>query len=116
MNKDIDNLSIPLTEGIAWTTNWRDADHHLKAASFLFNADDFRDILQEETVRYVRLYVALKVTENNTIEEKMICVGVDSHFKDILAVAKTGGDSGVYDFSNPCPPLCQDNESPLAGG
>ncbi len=116
MLSDINSLTIPLTDGIAWTDNWRNSDHHLSANSFLFNADDFRDILKEPTVRFVRLYVGLKVSGDNSLEPKLICVGADINQQDILSTREAMDTSGVYDFSHPCPPTCDDPKSPLAGG
>lgn len=110
---------LPLDEAILWTTEWRNANsHHLKAESFLFNADDFRAILNEDNGRipHVRFYIALKPDDDGKMEEKLICVAVDERGFDILNPMMTNGKSGVYDFSHPCPPLCRDLESPLAGG
>lgn len=125
MSVEASLISVPLNEGITWTTNWRDSDHHLQANSFIFKAEDFRKILAEPTVEYVRLYLGLKIShdlnkhddrEQNTIEEKLICVGADHNQKDILQPRTTSDVSGIYDFSHPCPPICDDEESPLAGG
>lgn len=109
-------LSITEDEGIAWTENWRDSSHQLKANSFVFDADEFKAVLEEPNVKYVRLYVSLKLNSDNTMEEKLILVGADSNYKDILNAPATGGSTGIYDFSHPCPPLCKDDESRLAGG
>ncbi|WEK34339.1 MAG: hypothetical protein P0Y53_17780 [Candidatus Pseudobacter hemicellulosilyticus] len=121
MSSDMKKLSVPLLDGTTWTANWRNSDHHLGAESFLFNADDFRDILKEPNVAFVRIYIGLRVNSSNNLEPKMICVGADANQKDILSVpdadsTDAGRGSGVYDFSNPCPPLCGDTSSPLAGG
>lgn len=114
-------LTVPDGEAITWTTNWRDSDHFLKADSFLFSVDDFQAILQNPNVAFVRLYVGLRVADDNTLQEKLLCVGVDKDRKDIIALRGHTGDpeptaGGIYDFSHPCPPLCQDNDSILAGG
>jgi hypothetical protein len=98
---------------------------HLSANSFLFRKEDFLKILQEPNVEYVRLYLGLKITpafdvqegqEKNILIEKLICVGADHNRIDILQPATINDLSGVYDFSHPCPPLCNDEDSPLAGG
>jgi hypothetical protein len=116
-----------MADAITWTDNWRKSDHILKAESFIFKADDFRDILKESSIEYIRLYIGLKIEDEdgkNKITEKMICVGADDKQKDVIdPIVKTSkaktpddGDTGIYDFSHPCPPLCLDLDSPLAGG
>jgi len=111
-------LSIDLQDGIAWTTNWREGNHHLIARSFTFGADEFAAILNEPNVKQVRLYLAMAVKPGNPNEliEKLLCVGVDKDGKDIIYAkenAEADGDegTGIYDFSNPCPPLCNENNS-----
>ncbi|WP_205511931.1 hypothetical protein [Longitalea arenae] len=123
MSVEASLLSVPLGTAITWTTNWRNSDHFLTANSFIFKAEDFRKILQEPSVEYVRVYLGLKVGiqhtpghEQNILEEKLLCVGADRDQKDILKAGDANIVSGVYDFSHPCPPLCEDAESPLAGG
>jgi hypothetical protein len=119
MNTETKATPVPLIDGTTWTDNWRKSDHKLKADSFIFNADDFRELLKEESVHYIRLYVGLKIEDkhdHDKIVEKMICVAADKNQKDILSSTKTENTSGIYDFSHPCPPLCLDPDSPLAGG
>lgn len=124
MPTDPKTLAVSLVNGIAWTDNWRNSDHTLPVNSFLFDAEDFRAILQEPTVSYVRLYLGLAVGEKNQLFPKLLCVGANKDQQDILASdvpAPAGGNSwidltGIYDFSHPCPPLCEDPKSPLAGG
>jgi hypothetical protein len=116
-------LTVPAGDAITWTTNWRDSDHHLTADSFLISVDDFKAIIKEHGVKFVRLYLGLRVSkDDNTLQEKLLCVGVDKDRKDIIHIhGNNGGEQEtnsdlIYDFSHPCPPLCQDPESPLAGG
>ena len=108
--------SVRIDDAITWTSNWRSADHHLKACSFTFEADDFRAILTEQNVSFIRLYLAIQVqgsATGNTLVEKLLCVGVDADGKDIIP-SKTTDSTGIYDFSRPCPPICSlDNSSPL---
>jgi hypothetical protein len=122
MSVDASLISLSMNNGITWTTNWRNADHHLNANSFLIKVEDFKKILEEPGVEYVRLYLGLKISpdhdhpDQNKIEEKLICVGADKNQIDILKNINAEDASGIYDFSHPCPPLCEDDESPLAGG
>jgi len=115
-------LSVNLKDGIAWTTNWREGDHHLKARSFTFDADEFRAILAEPTVVKIRFYLSLVISgeQSDEVIEKLICVGVDQDGKDIIYGEENpkdgeGDGTGIYDFSNPCPPLCSagNESSPL---
>ncbi len=79
----------------------------------------------------VRAYMAIETFENGATEEKILLVGTqqDSEgvYRDILNGSIDGkgetevkglkgpeGNSGVYDFTSPCPPYC-DDESPLNG-
>jgi hypothetical protein len=107
---------VPLAEAIVWTENWRNSDHVLHANSFIFDADDFRDLLKEETVHHIRLYVCRRTDKETGIShEKMICVAANEWKRDILDKTQTNDTTGIYDFSHPCPPTCYDNESPLSG-
>ena len=116
-------ITVSLQDAIAWTTNWRESSHELQARSFTLGADDFAAILREPGVHKVRLYLALEVKpdgDQNQVIEKLICVGVDSEGKDMIyAKENTTEDgeegTGIYDFSNPCPPLCNsaNSDSPL---
>ena len=122
MSADASLIAVTINNGITWTTNWRNSDHHLNANSFIFRVEDFKKIIEESGAEYVRLYLGLKISpdpdhpDQNKIEEKLICVGADKDQIDILKPVNADDASGIYDFSHPCPPLCDDGESPLAGG
>jgi hypothetical protein len=112
--------SVTLDNAISWTTNWRVSTHELKANSFLFDADEIATVLSEEGVVKVRMYLGLQVSEkDNTLVEKMLCVGVGKDGKDIIVHKPVPSDgptgTGIYDFSHPCPPVCEDLGSPLGG-
>src|SRR6185503_19460144 len=96
---------IPLEQAIQWARMWRDGDHHLQANSFLIEADDFRALLAEKTIAYVRLYLCLR-EENGEIIEKLICVGANDRKQDMILGLHTNDTSGIYDFSHPCPATC----------
>jgi hypothetical protein len=87
--------------------------------------DDFQAVLKEKGVVSVRMYLGLRIDENNHIQEKMLCVGVDSAGRDIIPARERAqgqgaddpeDDSGIFDFSHPCPPLCNTASSVLSGG
>jgi len=84
----------------------------------------------EGTNRAVRAYMAIEPRNlQGKPEEKLLIVGtqkvgegIDVIYKDILngrvdgdLILGDGKDSGVYDFTNPCPNAC-DDDSDLNGG
>lgn len=121
--KNVLPIPVSLTDAITWTDNWRHSAHRLKANSFLFPIDDFQALLKEPGVEGIRMYMGLRINEHNEIMEKMLCVGVDGNGNDIIPLLHRGqsnddpedGDTGIYDFSHPCPPLCRDSSSVLTG-
>ncbi|WP_405206186.1 hypothetical protein [Aquimarina sp. LLG6339-5] len=139
MNQDNEN-TIPKDTGAEWTANWR-SQHPNTVNAFLIPAVDFVEVLNEIGVlddtaaaqaqanannlnSQVRGYLA--IDGNDT--EKIIFVGtenVDGVDRDIIdgtidgttpttlkSSASDPSTSGVYDFTSPCPPSC-DELSPL---
>ncbi len=139
MNPDNEN-TIPKDTGAQWTANWR-SQHPNTVNAFLIPAVDFVEVLNEIGVlddaaaaqaqtnannlnSKVRGHLA--IDGNNT--EKMIFVGtenVNGVDRDIIdgtidgttptSLKSSASDintSGVFDFTEPCPPSCDDN-SPL---
>jgi len=139
MNSNNEN-TIPKNTGAQWTANWR-SQHPNTTNAFLIPAVDFVEVLNEIGVlddaaaaqaqanannlnSKVRGYLA--IDDNNT--EKMIFVGtenVNGVDRDIIdgtidgttptALKSSAADtstSGIYDFTDPCPPSC-DDLSPL---
>lgn len=122
--------SITIKEAIDWTKTWRDsnyAEHH-KCKAFNIPKEDLIEVLREDGVESIRAYMGIKTTTNKegklTYEEKLIIVGVNEFNKDIISSTSSNNKiapdgfpeaSGVYDFSEPCPNLC-DPDSPLNDG
>lgn len=139
MNQDNEN-TIPKDTGAQWTANWR-SQHPNTVNAFLIPAVDFVEVLNEIGVlddaaatqaqanannlnSKIRGYLA--IDDSNT--EKIIFVGtenVDGVNRDIIdgtidgttptalkSSASNPSTSGVYDFTTPCPPDCDEN-SPL---
>jgi hypothetical protein len=110
-------LSVSVGDASQWIGRWQLSDQYLQAFSFTFDADEFRALLDEETVDRVRLYVALEELADGTLREKLLVVGVNKEGDDVINPTKKpsqpgqnnppGQDgSGIYDFSHPCPPIC----------
>lgn len=139
MNENNEN-TISKDEGAQWTANWR-SQHPNAVNAFLIPAVDFVEVLNEIGVlndtaaqqaqanannlnSQIRGYLAI----DNNGTEKMIFVGtenVNGVNRDIIdgtidgntptslkSSAADTGTSGVFDFTSPCPPDCDDN-SPL---
>lgn len=120
--------TISLKIAKQWTKEWRDDEatynkyHQCKA--FNIPKKDLIEVLKEEGVVSVRAYIGVEKIENKgkqtVFTEKLMIVGVNKEGKDMLKLSSEnaeildpeGGD--IYDFSNPCPDVC-DNDSPLNG-
>ena len=124
------NFTIPLSQAKEWTANWRKNNPNLSKA-FLLPVEDLIGCLMEmgiittdskgnTTIKFkeedkVRTYLGI----DKDGEEKLIMVGTKNEggtYTDIIreetAVEKSGGNSGIYNYSKPCPPEC-DPKSPL---
>jgi len=122
--------SISLKTAIKWTTEWRseesDYNKYNKCNAFLIPAEDLAAVLKEikhnPGVKKVRAYLGV---DHETHEEKLILVGTQEEkqkdgsviYRDIInnatdSTSLADGDSGIWDFSKPCPPECDPN-SPL---
>lgn len=104
---------LPLQTAVDWTTAWRAAHvnvpNYVKA--FRVDVNEIQEILQEAGTDYIRLYFGIDGTT-----EKLILVAVDEYDNDIINPTVNGHvKSGTYDFTNPCPPTC-DDQSPLMTG
>ncbi|MGK0449093.1 MAG: hypothetical protein ACJA2M_002896, partial [Polaribacter sp.] len=92
---------------------WRNVEgtynKHHECKAFNIPKIDLQEVLAEVGVASVRAY--LGVDDNNV--EKLMIVGVDANNKDMITVAYDG-DGDIYDFTDPCPDLC-DPDSPLNG-
>lgn len=119
--------NVAVDDASKWIGEWLLSNHQLKANCFTFNADEFRELLNEKHVEKVRLYLALEITHDGTQQvtnEKLLAVGIDKDGMALInpvrkahsanppgssvsADADPGNDgSGIYDFSHPCPPIC----------
>ncbi len=99
---------IPLDTAQTWVNRWREAkkdqdwwNNHLFNA-FLIPHQDLQGILDEGATD-ARAYLGI----DDQQQIKLILVGVDANGKDMIDRSHP-----VYDFTTPCPPIC-DWWSPL---
>lgn len=73
--------------------------------SFTFSKEDFIQILNEDFIRYIRIYPC--VEDDGTIN--LLAVGANVQNEDVINEFSEA--SGIYNFATPCPNTC--GESPL---
>lgn len=132
--------TISLDEAKAWTQEWRqdesDYNKYNQCNGFLVPAVDLEEALMEIRKQlkdknvYVRAYLGVEKSDTDpvTFTEKLILVGTRPDpqpdgtiiYRDILprdsmgnAASLAVGDGGgsIWDFSNPCPPYCDDSSA-----
>lgn len=126
--------TISLNTAKTWTQTWRkeesDYNSYNRCNGFLVPAEDLRGVLDEikdqKNPQYIRAYLGvetMKLADGKTKQvEKLIMVGTRPatnpstgkvYYADILpsdsesADGDTGGN--IYDFSDPCPPECDED-------
>lgn len=104
---------ICLNDAVTYTTEWRDKNPG-GVTSFIVAIDDLKGVVNELGADYARIYLGY----GSDGLEKIMIVGADSSQQDMILDMEDpySTDSGIYDFSNPCPPTCSDTTSPLATG
>ncbi|MCH2490796.1 MAG: hypothetical protein MK211_11660 [Flavobacteriales bacterium] len=126
---------IDLATAQKWTKEWRDTESdynkHHECNAFLIPAQDVEGALAEMTgqtgQKYLRAYLGV---DNSTSPstEKLIIVGTKPQvqrdgtvvYRDIIAGYTPPGDAvndgsgSIWDFTDPCPPNC-DDDSPIGG-
>lgn len=93
---------ITLATAATWTANYRSTIAPTETRAHFFGRDILEKILTQEDCMGIRIYYAL----NDAGEKQLILVGADTQEND-----QTSGT--IADFSNPCPPFCPTNASPL---
>lgn len=122
--------TVTLETAKKWIAEWRDQEstynkyHRLKA--FNIPLIDLQEVIEEKGVSSVRAYIGVAKYENHDTnppeiryEEKLLIVGVDKNGKDMIKAVDPntlgdGEEDDIYDFTRPCPTLC-DPDSPLNG-
>ena len=127
---------ISLDKAKKWTKEWRDDESdynkYNECNAFLIPIKDLKELLAEmgdsDDNAYVRAYLGVEKkvneeTHEKTFTEKLAIVGTrhvqDSegkwYYQDRITDEmgnEYGGGGGIYDFTRPCPPNC-DDDSPL---
>jgi hypothetical protein len=124
--------TISLKIAKKWAKRWRKEEgtynSHHDCRAFNIPKIDLQEVLAEDGVASVRAYLGIEVyvdpdTGENVSEEKLMIVGVNKNGKDMIKTVKGAdgalisdpdGDEDIYDFTRPCPSLC-DPDSPLNG-
>ncbi|TKC08373.1 hypothetical protein FA048_14555 [Pedobacter polaris] len=129
--KPINVPTIPLNAAIARVTRFRDQmkgqipDTNIPRA-ILIPISDLMAIVEKyssldddgnitNSLQGVRAYFAVKLTDQQLDDDvTALIVAVDKEGKDLIPTSDElqGGDSEIYDFTKPCPDVC-DPESPL---
>lgn len=86
---------------IEYAQAWQ-ANHPIKG--FVVPLNDFKRITEEVGAASARIYMGF-----NGTEEKLMMVGVDSEGNDMINYEE---GLYIYDFTTPCPAMCDEN-SPL---
>ena len=104
---------ISLNDAVTYTTNWRN-DNPGSVNSFLVSIADLQGVVDELGSDYARIY--LGIDKSGT--EKIMILGCNSYKQDMIMDTDhpDSKNSGIYDFSSPCPPICDDTTSPLYTG
>ncbi len=126
---------ITLANAEKWTIEWRKI-HPKMSKAFLIPVEDLTEILkemgvlkldngnyvlQESTVvnAGIRGYMAIDCNEPAGNGEKQVFVGTtidkNGNHNDIINNLSNNKslDSGIYDFTTPCPSFCDKKSSPL---
>lgn len=113
--------TIPEQLAVTITTNWRDyISKHDPDPNYIraFNIPmvDIKELAEFYACPSVRAYLAME-TPGDITTLKIVLVPVDAKGNDILSVpvktdANVVDQSSIYDFTSPCPQLC-DLNSPL---
>ena len=123
--------SIPLDEAQKRVTNWIEPGpvtvDPTDMRAFVVHREDFIELLNQHDTNFIRLYIGVKTTEGS--EGKEACLSLVSAARqsevipdgnpeiimDLIGKVDVMGETfnyEIYDFSHPCPPMCDIN-SPL---
>ncbi|ALL04876.1 hypothetical protein AQ505_04855 [Pedobacter sp. PACM 27299] len=104
---------IPLAEAKELTAAWAAQGNLIKA--FLVDAQELKDMLEEDGVKYIRMYFGWDNSMEDGRQQRMIMVPADIYGQDMVnknvgTDLKGPVDSNVFDFTMPCPPTCSPDE------
>ncbi|WP_294824106.1 hypothetical protein [uncultured Flavobacterium sp.] len=106
--------TIPLPLAADYTKAWRDSKDRPNVLAFTIPAKDLFELYESYGWHSVRGYLAIKPKDGSKEEHAaMLLVGVDEAGNDLVNPEK---DQFVYDFTGPCPTLCDRSGSKLYDG
>ena len=108
MSETVNINEVPLSQAVEETGLWQAEGMQgqpPKKIAWRFDRGDFDHLLDEPGAAYIRIYPAM----NDEREVTLTAVAVDAEGNDMIG---TEENSGVYDFTCPCPNTCDVN-SPL---
>ena len=101
--------SVGFADAMVMTERWQQlinpGTNENYPKSYTFSKADFIEILNEESIKFVRIYPC--VEDDGSVN--LLAVGADVNNVDIIHEDQE--DSGIYNFATPCPNTC--GESPL---
>jgi sugar/nucleoside kinase (ribokinase family) len=114
------NGTIPVAEAKEQTANWTAylEGSDLITKAFLFSMDTFTNLIERNTTADgIRVYLALKTAGDPTSMTALLVPTFGGN--DLLTLPKAApaeeledddddDDSNIYNYSTPCPPLCDD--------
>ncbi|MBB5636879.1 hypothetical protein HDF26_001705 [Pedobacter cryoconitis] len=114
----LEKYRIPLERAVAYTAKWREIqslnpkDPGTKVRAFNIDIAELQEIIHEIGVEKIRLYIGI----NDKNKETLVLVGVNKDNEDMISVPgedENTEESGIFDFTHPCPDTCADGLSPL---
>jgi hypothetical protein len=114
---------IDLNDAVELTANWRKTQKERGRANFVksfrVSVKELEELIKQPKTEYVRFYFGLDENDFErlilvsvmTQDDDKIIQGEQQHGKDLYGKLN-GIEYKVYDFSRPCPPIC-DPESVL---
>lgn len=110
-------FEIPLEEAQQLTQAWAARGNFIK--SYLIDAQELKDMVEEKGASYVRVYFGWDTEMEIGREQRLIMVPADIYGHDMIntEVSLTENaqeNSNIFDFTMPCPPTCPPPDSPLS--
>lgn len=110
-------FEIPLEEAQQLTQAWAARGNFIK--SYLIDAQELKDMVDEKGASYVRVYFGWDTEMEIGREQRLIMVPADIYGNDMIntevSLDETAREnSNIFDFTMPCPPTCPPPDSPLS--
>jgi len=109
-------FEIPVDEAVRLTKAWAERGNFIK--SYLIDAQELKDMVDERDASYVRVYFGWDDEMEKGREQRMIMVPADEYGRDLVNTEvhenRAVENSNIFDFTMPCPATCPPKGSPLA--